>query len=112
MRNSVVWYFQRIAEKLGMARERDYLKRFDYGNADPSSGLTTFWLGQSLMISPDEQLRFLRRFYCRGLPGGRPPVATGGGNLVPPPGPLLHAGGGDPFPSPVPAGARRRRENR
>src|SRR3989442_15322571 len=68
MRNSVVWYFQRIAEKLGMARERDYLKRFDYGNADPSSGLTTFWLGQSLMISPDEQLRFLRRFSCDGRP--------------------------------------------
>src|SRR5262249_42884661 len=48
MRYSVVWYFQKIAEKLGMAREREYLKRFDYGNQDPSSGLTTFWLGQSL----------------------------------------------------------------
>ncbi|OLE78143.1 MAG: hypothetical protein AUF76_19870 [Acidobacteria bacterium 13_1_20CM_2_65_9] len=95
MRNSVVWYFQRIAEKLGMARERDYLKRFDYGNADPSSGLTTFWLGQSLMISPDEQLRFLRRLYAgrpvsiRSLRRGRPtrssarrpaapPIETGG----------------------------------
>ena len=33
MRNSVVWYFQRLAELLGPAREREYLRRFDYGNA-------------------------------------------------------------------------------
>jgi len=68
MRNSVLWYFQRIAEKLGMARERDYLKRFDYGNADPSSGLTTFWLGESLIISPTSSCVFCSgcmRTICR-----------------------------------------------
>src|SRR6185295_9041935 len=61
MRYSVVWYFQRVAEKLGTDRERAYLKKFDYGNADPTSGLTTFWLGGSLQITPDEQLRFMHR---------------------------------------------------
>ena len=39
-----------------MDREREYLKKFDYGNADPTSGLTTFWLGGSLQISPDERV--------------------------------------------------------
>ena len=38
MRYSVVWWFQRVAEKLGATREQDYLQRFAYGNADPSSG--------------------------------------------------------------------------
>ena len=55
MRFSVVWYFQRVAEKLGEVREREYVRRFEYGNADSSSGLTSFWLGGSLTISPEEQ---------------------------------------------------------
>ena len=41
MRFSVVWVFQRIAEKLGIERETEYLRKLSYGNADPSSGLTT-----------------------------------------------------------------------
>jgi len=68
MRDSVVWYFQRIAQRLGAAREREYLRIFDYGNHDSSSGLTTFWLGESLQISPEEQLRFLQKLYADQLP--------------------------------------------
>ena len=68
MRDSVVWYFQHLARRLGMERERAYLRRFDYGNADPSSGLTTFWLGGSLQIRPEEQLRFMQRLYRDELP--------------------------------------------
>ncbi len=40
MQNSVVWYFQRIAQRLGPDREQAYLKRLIYGNMDSSSGLT------------------------------------------------------------------------
>ena len=68
MRFSVVWWFQRLAEKLGATREREYLRRLQYGNADSSSGLTTFWLGGSLVISPDEQLQFLLRLFANELP--------------------------------------------
>jgi beta-lactamase class D len=68
MRDSVVWYFQRIAERLGIERERHYLKAFAYGNQDASGPLTSFWLGDSLQISPDEQLDFLRRFFEGRLP--------------------------------------------
>jgi beta-lactamase class D len=38
MHSSVLWYFQRLAQRLGPDRERDYLRRFDYGNQDASSG--------------------------------------------------------------------------
>lgn len=63
VKHSVVPYFQALAERLGPRAEREWLQRIDYGNADPSSGLTDFWLGGSLQISPDEQVAFLQRFH-------------------------------------------------
>jgi len=67
MRYSVLWFFQNIATKLGERREREYLDRFDYGNRDASGGPTTFWLGRSLAISPEEQVAFLERLYAGRL---------------------------------------------
>lgn len=63
MRESVVWFSQLLTPKLGMKRLTEYLQRFDYGNGDMSSGLTTAWLDGSLTISPDEQLRFWQRWW-------------------------------------------------
>ena len=68
---SVVWYSQRITPRLGPEAVKDYLARFDYGNRDISGGLTTFWLGSTLKISADEQLRFWERFWRGGLPVSR-----------------------------------------
>ncbi len=64
MTNSVVWYFQRVAEKIEKERMQKYLHTLKYGNEDSSSGLTTFWLGNdgSLRVSPDEQVDFLDVF--------------------------------------------------
>ena len=71
MRNSVVWYSQRITPQLGPEAIKDYLARFDYGNRDISGGLMTFWLGSTLNISADEQLRFWQRFWRGDLPVSR-----------------------------------------
>jgi len=71
MKYSVVWYSQRITPQLGPEKIKDYLARFDYGNRDISGGLTEFWLGSSLKISADEQLRFWERFWTNGLPVSR-----------------------------------------
>ncbi len=77
LRDSVVWYSQALTRKLGMERFRGYVDRFDYGNRDVSGnpgkqdGLTHSWLTSSLAISPDEQVRFLRRFLARDLPVSR-----------------------------------------
>ncbi|HEX4824458.1 MAG TPA: penicillin-binding transpeptidase domain-containing protein [Candidatus Polarisedimenticolaceae bacterium] len=68
MQNSVVWYSQRLTPKLGMAKVKDYLARFDYGNRDMSGGLTRAWLSSSLQISPDEQVRFWVKFWREELP--------------------------------------------
>jgi beta-lactamase class D len=106
MRYSVVWYFQRVAERLGMSREEFYLRRLRYGNADPSSGLTTFWLGGSLRISPIEQLTFLRRLYYEELPVGESAMRTTKQMLIQPAGMVVNATGEHPFGAPWPSGTQ------
>jgi beta-lactamase class D len=68
VRDSVVWYFQRVAAGVGEKAMQGYLDKMGYGNRDMSGGLTRFWLGSSLRISPDEQVAFLRRLYGGELP--------------------------------------------
>lgn len=68
MRDSVVWYFQEIARKVGPARYREYLKKLNYGNQDISGGIDKFWLNTSLKISPLEQIEFLKNLYLEKIP--------------------------------------------
>lgn len=65
--NSVVWYYQEVAAKVGKEKMQSFLKETAYGNADISGGLTKFWLDSSLRISPLEQVVFLRKFYSYDL---------------------------------------------
>ena len=58
-RNSVVWYYRVVAERIGAARMQRFLDRVGYGNRDISGGITRFWLGSSLRISPREQVERL-----------------------------------------------------
>ena len=74
MKNSVVWYSQRITESLGKERFARYVHVFNYGNEDVSGapdkqdGLTQSWLNSTLKISPQEQLIFLAKIVRRELP--------------------------------------------
>lgn len=65
--NSVVWYYQELARRIGPERMRAYLAQFQYGNQDISGGIDRFWLTGGLRISPEEQTRFLQRFYTGQL---------------------------------------------
>lgn len=67
-RESVVWYFQELASRIGGDRMARYLAAVGYGNGDISGGLTTFWLRSSLQISAMEQVTLLTRLYADGLP--------------------------------------------
>ena len=104
MRYSVVWFFQDLATTLGQQRERAYLDRFEYGNRDASGGLTTFWLGRSLAISPEEQVAFLRKLYEGQL--NVTPAATKIVRqiLIQPSGKVTNARGEHPFATPWPTG--------
>ncbi|SDL85237.1 bla regulator protein blaR1 [Dendrosporobacter quercicolus] len=67
-RDSVVWYFQELASRIGEKRMQEYLDTIEYGNRDISGGLTTFWLGSTLQISAREQVDLLRKLYAGTLP--------------------------------------------
>jgi beta-lactamase class D len=68
MRDSVVWFSQRLTPQLGMDKVKAYLAAFHFGNEDMSGGLTKAWLESSLLISPDEELTFWERFWREDLP--------------------------------------------
>jgi len=63
MSNSVVWFYQELARRIGARRMQDYVDRFRYGNRNISGGIDQFWLSGELRISALEQVDFLRRFY-------------------------------------------------
>jgi beta-lactamase class D len=68
MRSSAVWVYQQFARELGEQRERHYLSKISYGNADPPGGVDTFWLSGNLRISAEEQVALLQRLYRNDLP--------------------------------------------
>lgn len=61
MKESVVWFSQRLTPKIGLKKIKSFLKGFQYGNQDFSGGVEKAWLNSSLAISPIEQVAFLRR---------------------------------------------------
>jgi beta-lactamase class D len=71
---SVVWFSQRITQRMGADKLHRYAESFGYGNADFSgdkgknNGLERAWISSSLKISPDEQVAFLKKFVNRTLP--------------------------------------------
>lgn len=105
LQHSVVWYHQRIAERLGVAREQSYLMNAGYGNMDASGDPKRFWFGDSLAISPDEQQTFLLRLYNGKLPMSPRAQAQVRAMLVQPPGVIVNSRGAHNFAAPWPAGA-------
>ncbi|MBY5935257.1 class D beta-lactamase [Tateyamaria omphalii] len=69
-RSSVVWVYQEIAQRVGLAGMTEWLGRFDYGNAETGTEatLTTYWLDDTLQITALEQIAFLERLAERDLP--------------------------------------------
>ena len=63
MRNSAIWVYELFAKQIGDDRARDYLKKLNYGNADPSTQHGDYWVDGSLAISAYEQISFLKRLY-------------------------------------------------
>ena len=66
--NSVVWYYQELARRVGEKRMKEFVEKIGYGNMDISGGIDHFWLGSTIEISPDEQIDFLRRLRANALP--------------------------------------------
>nr|AIA11267.1 ClassD_beta_lactamase [uncultured bacterium] len=68
IRYSVVWYYKELALRVGGTRMQKYVRALNYGNKNISGGVDNFWLNNSLKISANEQIEFLKAFYTGKLP--------------------------------------------
>ncbi len=71
IRNSCVWVYVNMAEKLGIDTYYRYVKDFDYGNKNLAGPPSRFWLAGQFRISANQQIDFLRKFYHYDLPVSR-----------------------------------------
>ena len=67
-RVSAVPHFQEIARQIGRDTMQYWLDTLKYGNMKMGKTVDAFWLDNSLLISPDEQLGLVKRLYFRQLP--------------------------------------------
>ncbi|HSD85499.1 MAG TPA: class D beta-lactamase [Anaerolineae bacterium] len=68
IKDSVVWYYQELARRVGAERMQKYVDAAGYGNRDITGNIDSFWLDGALRISADEQVHFLKRLYQNNLP--------------------------------------------
>jgi len=67
-RNSVVWFYQELARRIGYERMHKYIDLAGYGNKDIDGGIDLFWLQGDLRITPKQQVDFLVRLHKDSLP--------------------------------------------
>lgn len=68
IKNSCVWFFSSLTEKIESSTYQKYLTMFNYGNRQVSGPAQRFWLFGDLRISAAQQIDFLERFYFDKLP--------------------------------------------
>jgi beta-lactamase class D len=72
LRDSVVWFYQEIARRVGERRMQAWLDKLGYGNRKPTCAgkpcIDEFWLRGDLRITPLEQVTFLYRLRAGALP--------------------------------------------
>ncbi len=67
-RDSVNWYFKKVARLVGQKRMQQYLKRLDFNYTLSSKNFDTFWFDGSFKINAQRQLELLKRLYKFDLP--------------------------------------------
>lgn len=74
IRDSILWFSQRVTVMMGKEKFQSYLNRFDYGNRDLSAGITEAWVvppsatSPALKISGYEQVEFMKKLWTSSLP--------------------------------------------
>ena len=65
---SVVPYYMELARRVGREKSQHYLNIFDYGNKTIGNIADFYWLDNTLKISADEQVLFIKKLYENKLP--------------------------------------------
>lgn len=76
IRDSVVWFYQELARRIGRARMKEYVAQVGYGNESIAGDIDSFWLDGGLKISAQEQVEFLADLYAGRLPFSAGVMAT------------------------------------
>lgn len=67
-KNSTVWFYVEMANRLGRSRYKNILKKVKYGNRNFSEKGTDFWNFGEFDITPKNQIKFLIKLYENKLP--------------------------------------------
>ncbi len=65
---SAVPYYQEVARRIGRSTMQHWIDTIGYGNKNISGPIDSFWLNNTLKISPDEQLGLVKNLYFDKLP--------------------------------------------
>ena len=65
---SAVPYYQEVARRIGKDTMQFWLDSLQYGTKKITTRIDTFWLDNSLKITPDEQLGLVQKLYFDQLP--------------------------------------------
>lgn len=67
-RVSAVPYYQEVARRIGKDTMQHWLDSLSYGSKKITTRIDTFWLDNSLKITPDEELGLVKKLYFGQLP--------------------------------------------
>jgi len=67
-RNSVLWFYQEVARRIGKDRMQAYIDQLDFGNRDLAGPIDHFWLESTLKISPGRQVDLLGKLIEGDVP--------------------------------------------
>jgi beta-lactamase class D len=65
---SNVPYYQELARRIGKAEMQKWIDTVRYGNKQIGDKIDEFWLNETLKITPDEQIGFMKKLYFDELP--------------------------------------------
>lgn len=65
---SCVWFYQKLARRIGQEQMQYWVNKLAYGNKDIGVKLDDFWLVGRLRISANEQLAFIEKLINNELP--------------------------------------------
>lgn len=67
-KNSIVPYYQEVARRIGRDTMQQWLDSLQYGNHTIGKSIDSFWLNNTLKLTPDEQLGIVKRLFFNQLP--------------------------------------------
>jgi beta-lactamase class D len=65
---SSVPYYQELARRIGKIEMQRWVDSVKYGNMQLGTEVDNFWLDDTLLITPDEQVGFMKKLYFDKLP--------------------------------------------